>query len=339
MHRSNRMQPNQNRRHSGFTLIELLVAISIVAILAGLLLTGVQSARRAVDVAAAAQDIRNLDQALTTFHSEFGSYPPSSIVLYERVDEWDAISRRKIQKLWPDYAAGIDLNGNSTTGESGVSLALNGAECLVFFLGGMVASDGAPRGFSRNPVNPFKLDSGERVGPFFEFDLTRLKPTSGGKFAYYDSFPDQQSPIWYLSSYDGRGYDIGDICNTGDNGDLPNGMVDSYKKVVSLVYDDGGKIWYPVGTSEFGAPSWGEQSFQLISPGRDGKYGIGGYYSEGLSDPKQPGWWAGMTMNLQSCIDGIMPLPWGQNYDKFKSDRDRAGDKDNITNFSKGLLN
>ena len=138
MHRSNRMHPNQNRRHSGFTLIELLVAIGIVAILAGLLLSGIGGATTTVNKAQAAQELRNLETALASFHSEFGMYPPSAITLHEAPAGWagDPRSRNLIQKLWPSFDFTITRNIDSDN-STDVSIDLNGAECLAFFLGGI----------------------------------------------------------------------------------------------------------------------------------------------------------------------------------------------------------
>ncbi len=263
MHRSTRMQPNQNRRHSGFTLIELLVAIGIIAILAGLLLSGIGGATSTVNKAKAANELRSLETALASFHSEFGSYPPSEITLYEDPTGWDGDprSRSLIQKLWPSFNFALPRNLNldaenarAETPDSTDVFTLNGAECLAFFLGG-VPQNGALIGFSKNPANPFSTTGNNRTGPFHEFIASRFVDTESDDFLeYVDTFAGQTSPIVYFSSYDGRGYRSAEITPLLANG----------------IYRQG---------SATTAPAWKEKTFQLISPGLDGLYGTGGYYS------------------------------------------------------------
>ncbi|HBN75994.1 MAG TPA: hypothetical protein DD473_09275 [Planctomycetaceae bacterium] len=272
MHRSNRMQPNQNRRHSGFTLIELLVAISIIALLAGLLLSGVGSGISSVNKAKAANELRSLETALASFHSEFGMYPPSAITLHEAPAGWngDARSKNLIQKLWPSFDFTITRNINSDN-STDVSIDLNGAECLAFFLGGIPQS-GALIGFSKNPANPFSRTGNNRTGPFHEFIASRFVDKDSDDIPeYVDTFAGQTSPIVYFSSYDGRGYRSSEITPLLANG----------------IYRQGKETDPTMGQPDDTTP-WKEKTFQLISPGQDGLYGTGGYYSpddtSGLSE-------------------------------------------------------
>ena len=63
----------------GFTLIELLVVISILSILMGLALVGVNVARQRGDEMAVSNDIQFLRVAVGQFAEEMGDFPPSQL--------------------------------------------------------------------------------------------------------------------------------------------------------------------------------------------------------------------------------------------------------------------
>jgi hypothetical protein len=109
---------------------------------------------------------------------------------------------------------------------------------------------------------------------------------------YMDTLPGQQQPYLYLSSYGGQGYDV--------SHELPAGPVGS--QTFADVYRQG-----PNGaTSASPSPPWNPNSFQIISPGFDQQYGLGGEYEQGDSK--------GLLVQT------------------------RSAERDNITNFSSGPL-
>jgi len=63
----------------GFTLIEMLAVISIISILMGLALVGINAARERGDEAAVSSDIHFLKSSIHQFAEEWGSFPPSQL--------------------------------------------------------------------------------------------------------------------------------------------------------------------------------------------------------------------------------------------------------------------
>ena len=65
-----------NRDRNAFTLIELLIVIVIIAILAGLLLSGIGAAYRMVRKTKANTEVKSIASALEFYYSEYHKWPP-----------------------------------------------------------------------------------------------------------------------------------------------------------------------------------------------------------------------------------------------------------------------
>ena len=269
----------QNRR--AFTLIELMIVIVIILILLGLIVPAIGNVRSAAIRAQVRTEISNFEAAITAFKQQFNMDPPSGIVLYEDGSaSWDQRSKGFVRQMWPqfNFALDKDINGD---GDANDVIALNAGECLVFFLGGVYekATDGKFRvyGFSKNPARPFlnpgssvtalSASNSSRLGPFFEFDGGRFVDTDNDNAPeYLDSFPSQQKPYLYLSSYGGRGYRAADYAGTG--------LLD--------VYREGDPSVTPPSTAD---PVFKPKSYQIISPGADYQFGTGGNYDPNKNFP------------------------------------------------------
>lgn len=297
-------RPIRTSRRSAFSLIELMVVIVIIAILMSLLLNGVMAARAAALNASVVSEMKGLEKAIADFKLKYGVEPPSEIYLYETPAGWNGTSndarrsRAIIRQIWPQFdftmpiapamtppdpdaftTAGRDINGDKDIGDV---IHLTGDEALVFFLGGMNATNVVdsrgllrttapvpsvgdtitrwePLGFSVNPTDPFAR-GGSRVGPQQQFDNDRLTnihplstPGAGGMPEFLDALPGQTKPYLYASSYDGKGYRPADLT-------WGPGLLDKV-----TVY-----------TQSLNGPAFNPKSFQIISPGIDAEYGEGG---------------------------------------------------------------
>jgi prepilin-type N-terminal cleavage/methylation domain-containing protein len=242
---------------------------------------------------------------------------------------------------WPDF------NGNGGTGPD-TSKLLTGDECLVFFLGGipqLSTENGVNTygmtGLSKNPVNPFQTvltTPANRVNPLFEFKGNRLADIENDGFpSYYDSLSTNR-PYVYFSAYNGTGYDPNDV-----NYDTGNPLVEideSTTATTPIMLNF--SLTFPVkngGVAISPAPNpytttqtvvqtttvpytpaviyQNAQTFQIVSAGTDGQYGVGGLYSP----------------------TGATPLPVDTTNSSPSTDQGlRTREKDNLTNFTVNKL-
>ncbi len=127
---------------------------------------------------------------------------------------------------------------------------LDAASSLVFWLGGMTGTDEKMIGFSADRKNPFDTTNEERIGPFFDFAPERLRD-EGGLLVYLPPNDNSHSDPFVYFRPDSKGE-----------------------------YHGAWKNCRPCRDSASGG--WvNPRSYQLFSPGKDGKYGFGVQYPSG----------------------------------------------------------
>lgn len=369
-------QCGREQSRAGFTLVELLVVIAVIAILAAFILPALGAARRRAQVARVTSEITSFNAAIAEFKGENGINPPSRLVLWEQAAGWNPNdpnysmwqqdtreSRAILTRIWPQFDFGytapavpgsahpnvgeLDIDGDGAIRPSNNGpIVLTGSECLVFFLGGMcatendagdsiVGSDGitgtpatpakwVPLGFSNDSRFPFKR-GGTRKGPYHTFLAERLVNinTSGADSRkmpeYLDPLPGQIAPYLYASAYEGRGYNLDTTAGMHRYTDInlgPANQIDS-PLFIYLQSDPDTPNPYTTPAANVDVTNdlpFNRESYQIISAGLDGKYGIGGIY-----DPQ-----SGIPSIRPSFLDPTTIKP--------------EEEQDNITNFAAGML-
>ena len=163
-----------------------------------------------------------------------GQYPPASTDDPEAVEQF-------LAKAFPKYHGGLPEKYKS----------LDAASSLVFWLGGMTDKDGKMIGFSADAKNPFDTTNESRIGPFFDFEPTRLR-NNGGLPVYLPANKIPQSDPYVYFRPDSKGEYRG-----------------AWKNCQPCRDDSATGKWT------------NPKSYQLFSPGKDGKYGSGVQYPSG----------------------------------------------------------
>jgi prepilin-type N-terminal cleavage/methylation domain-containing protein len=208
----------------GFTLVELLTVMVIIGLLMGMISVAVIAARARAKIAATGIEIAGLESALHDYRARFNEYPPDfAFVRTGGPGSTSTMAKaavvQHLSRMFPRFVIpGTNPNAQWSNLYSMVYSStrlninqLDPATALVFWLGGVPERNsstgqatGRLMGFSANPSNPFDSTTASRIGPFFDFDATRLEATSSGWLRYKPSYgagPSGPPYVYFRSPY------------------------------------------------------------------------------------------------------------------------------------------
>lgn len=222
----------RNRRRRGFTLVELLMVMMIIAILAALLMSGVNAAWISVGRARVLSELSQLETALNNYKADKGEYPPGLPGAYGAVATVNVTTRSNqlnahMSRAFPRFINRVNfLNGTTflvrnlggtaaapTYATRSLNLnTLDPAETYLFFLNGLpILQNNVPQGFdgfNADPVNPLvpapdPSNTSSQVGrsrtrPLFDVDPKRLIDKDGDGFPEYLPADKSPAPIVYF---------------------------------------------------------------------------------------------------------------------------------------------
>jgi prepilin-type N-terminal cleavage/methylation domain-containing protein/prepilin-type processing-associated H-X9-DG protein len=102
----------RNRSRPGFTLVELLVVIGIIVTLAGLVLTGIMSARQSAQSAQCLSNLRQLGLAVIQYRDQYNVYPQYRAE-YPPITNKYGVYRPDWQWIIADFMGGWAQNPNA----------------------------------------------------------------------------------------------------------------------------------------------------------------------------------------------------------------------------------
>ncbi len=324
----------QNHPRAAFTLVELLMVVVIIGILAGLIVGAANMARIYAKKVVIHSEITQLEQSLNSFKTTYGEYPLDG---FQGTTVGDTQGlKRFLLRAFPRL--------NMTDADIGILAAnLTPDVALAFWLGGINNSgkNDALAGFFADPSRPFLHEAdaqNARKDAFFKFDPARLEYVRTVTFrdlsyTYIDSSGATRTNVVTFKLY--RYYPTSGTFDSSAPymyyraAKLPASN-NEYTRQVNIISGgtpatptvtstNPGFVRYPrpYGDCSQATHVWVKaDSFQILSCGLDGHFGLGNAYPSGVAPSTNP-------LGLVS----YQPTATDPNYNA-----------DDITNFCDGTL-
>lgn len=332
------------QKRNAFTLVELLVVIAIIAILMALTVGVMSKVFNYLDETKVVTEVGRLAQGCEQFKSTFGRYPPAKIILCEDPAQYGVLasgaqpiatlasfSSEYLSSVFPGLltsGAPINWTGRANFVPANfTNYLLEGEESLVYFLSGPRANNAAI-GFNTDKSLLPVPSTGARLGPFFEFEPSRVIPstintrfhvykdTFGTPYAYFYARSPGMNNYWFVGApiFQGTGLtaaqqSLVSDCpiltatpNASSYGGTPFGYVPLWQSTVGTA-----AIQFFKG-----------DSFQIVSAGKDKLFGCGGRWNQ--ADPENsafgfmnfPAPVATIPADLQATYDNITNVSNGR---------------------------
>ena len=331
----------------GFTLIELLVVITIIVILMALTLGVISKIYVFLDETKTVADVNRLAQGCSQFKVSFGRYPPAKIMLCENPAHYAGFfAPGSAQQVLASYSAeyissvfpgllnspssvtnGIDWSGFGVNTASPRDFLLEGEESLVYFLGGVRPNGGAPVGFNTDKTQLTIVTTGARLGPFFEFDASRLvaspnalslglfqvyRDVYGTPYAYFLPRTPGMNNYFHPGAPQMLGFSAANQQMLSDCFSLTGNYVPMWKQALPS-------------SAPFVAINYQKaDSFQIVCAGKDKQFGCGGLWNQ--TDPEQS------QFDFMSNSPSLAPLAGTATVP------DKQANYDNISNVTNGRV-
>jgi len=196
------------RSRSGFTLTEIMVAITVIAILAGMLMAAVIPAMSSARRTAILMEMKQIEQSIENFKIHHGFYPPSwARINHPNLTDQESATLllKYINRLAPNNREGEVVSGTSRRIDlwwQNVGQNINHAsgQDLVFWLSGLLKNKQYPL---TNGVGPGSYpttydDATLERDVFYEFKGEQL--VENGLVASYVQQANTEAPFLYIDA-------------------------------------------------------------------------------------------------------------------------------------------
>ena len=244
-------------RRSGFTLVELLVAITVIAILVGMLSAAVIPAWTRAKETAIITQMKQVEMAIEEFKNDFGFYPPSFVTIHfdntgtaRPANDSKALILRYLNRIAPNHREGAGAVGSRTIDQwwdaVGQYIEHDHGDDLVFWLSGLSKNAQYPLSNDNDLATSVPVAFNDRtIGRMDYFDFPSNQLDEHGVTAHFKQ-QTGNAPSW--TYIDNNSYNNG---TTYDGYHVLNSMVSPSVKV----YEN-------------------PNSFQLVCAGMDKQIGL-----------------------------------------------------------------